>query len=94
MAKHFDLGDAQLNALLYSGDDVVKSVKKVASMASALMEGTSFSVSKKEAVGSVEKIKSRIAVLSKKISEGDEKARDEFSALCQQQADLITKYQN
>lgn len=92
LAKHFDLGDAQLHAFLYSGDDVVKSVKKVANMASALMEGASFAVSKKEDVGSLGKIRSRMSKISKKLAEGDEKARAEFKSLCEQEAQLIAKY--
>ncbi|WP_123875994.1 hypothetical protein [Candidatus Liberibacter solanacearum] len=61
-------------------------------MASSLMEGASFAVNKKEAVGSMEKIKSRISVLAKKVAEGDEKATVEFNTLCQQEADLIARY--
>ncbi|MBA5724395.1 hypothetical protein [Candidatus Liberibacter sp.] len=50
-------------------------------------------VNKKKAIGSMEKIKSRIAFLSKKVSEGDEKEKAEFDALCAQEAELRIKYQ-
>ncbi|MBA5724580.1 hypothetical protein [Candidatus Liberibacter sp.] len=94
LSKHFGLSDGQLDALLYKGDDVVQSVKKVSSMASALLEGASFAVNKNQAVGSLEKIKSRITALARKVAEGDAKAKIEFNVLCAQQADLIRKYQS